>query len=164
LTQSIIIFLENNFIYLGSKIFDLPASGPDSKLPPLTINTSGHLDHMSFFLPPFPGAAVQNALGNNGTTDFSWLRLNHPHSPQHLVESPQAITSSSQDSQDNSILERQLELVLENVQRELQSGNFSPRVQDKLRLINSLVSSSAESSVTSARTASTCESPSVHSW
>ena len=157
----------NNFVHLGSKIFKLPDPDSGSRLPPLTINTSGHLNHMSLFLPPFPGASVQNALGNNGSIrDFSWSRPNHPQFSQYPVESPQATTSSSsQDSQDlSSILESELEFVLEKVQKELQSGNFSPRIQDKLRLINALVSESTTETPISARTTSTCESPSLYSW
>jgi hypothetical protein len=158
LTQSIIIFLENNFIHLGSKNFKLP--GPDSKFPPLTINTSGHPNHMGFFLPSFPAVAVQNALGTNNTADISWSRPNS-HSPHYLVESPLATNSSQGFSDPNSILEQQIELLLETVQKKVQSGTFSPRAQNSLKLINDLIS--METPVASART-STCESPSQYSW
>lgn len=107
------IFFGNNFLHLESNFFKLPR--PD---PPLTINTS---DHMDFFLPPFPGAAIQNLLANNN--------------------------SSSPDP--DSILEQHLELVLEAVQKKLQSGlgTFSPRA---LKLLNALVST--EILVNNART------------
>lgn len=87
---------------------------------------------MSFFLPPFPGATDQNALANDSST-------------------------SSPDP--DSIFEKQLESLLETLQDKLQSGSFSPRAQDRLKLINALVST--ETLVTSART-STCES--LYSW
>jgi len=105
----------------GSNFFKLPH--PDSKFPPLAINTgtSGHLNHLGFFLPPFPG---QNSLANNG-----------PNSPDP-----------------DSILEQQLELVVEAVQRKLQFGTFSPRAQDSLKLINALVSTETLVTTTSART------------
>ena len=102
-------------------------SHPDSKLPPLTINTSGRLNDMDFFLSPFLGGIVQNSLANN---------ITNPPDP-------------------DSILEQQLELVVEAVQRKLHSGNFSPRAQESLKLINALIST--ETLDTSARTTSTCE-------
>ena len=89
---------------------------------------------MGFFLPPIHGATVQNALANAG--------------------------DSTSASDPDSILEDQLELLLKAVKKKLQSGNFSPRAQDSLKLINTLVST--ETPVTSARSTSTCES--LYSW
>ena len=91
---------------------------------------------MGFFLPPIHGATVQNALANAGDS------------------------TSAPDP--DSILEDQLELLLKAVKKKLQSGNrdFSPRAQDSLKLINTLVST--ETPVTSARSTSTCES--LCSW
>ena len=88
---------------------------------------------MGFFLPQIHGAAVQNVLANNST--------------------------SSPDP--DSILEDQLELLLQSVfKKKLQSGTLSPRAQENLKLISTLVST--ETPVTSARTTSTCES--LCSW
>lgn len=118
-------------VHLGSNFFNLP--DPDSKFAPLTINTSSLTNHMGFFLPQIHGAAVQNVLANNST--------------------------SSPDP--DSILEDQLELLLQSVfKKKLQSGTLSPRAQENLKLISTLVST--ETPVTSARTTSTCES--LCSW
>lgn len=138
-TPSITIILENNFVLLGPKNFKLP--GPDSRFPPLTINTSGHTNHMGFYMPPFlqAGAPVQNAFANNSTSP------------------------SSQDP--NSILlEQQLELVLKTVQKKLQSGTFSPRDRE---LLNALVPTETPTPVTSgARLSSvrTSTYESLYSW
>ena len=85
-------------------------------------------------MPPIHGATVQNALENAGDS------------------------TSAPDP--DSILEDQLELLLKAVKKKLQSGTFSPRAQDSLKLINTLVST--ETPVTSARSTSTCES--LCSW
>jgi hypothetical protein len=115
-------------------MFKLP--GPDSKFAPLTINTSGLTNHMGFFLPLLSGAADQNAFANNSTSS----------------------------SDPDSTLEDQLELVLKtlSLQKKLQSGTFSPRAQDSLKLINTLVSTETPVTSASARTTSTCES--LCSW
>ena len=122
-----------NFVHLGSKNVKLPAR--DSKFPPLSINTSIHPNNMGFsFLPPFSDdATVQNELSTTG--------------------------NSTSSSDPDAILEQHLELLLKAVQQK--SGTFSPRAQDRLKLLNALVST--ETLVTtSARSTATSES--LYSW
>ena len=159
LWQSLINFLENNFVHLGSK--NLP--GPHSNF---TINTAGHPIHTGF-LPPFlASGAVQNALS---LADVSSSRRLNPHSPHFPVEFLPATNSSRDFPDPDLLLEHQLECVLESIQKKLQTSSaeiLSPGAQGILIAINTLVSSRGTpgSARTSSRTLSCWESPCSHSW
>ena len=127
LIQYKITFFENNFLHLGSKNFKLP--GPDSKVPHLTIDTSGHTNDMEF---SFSDAAIKAfASCSTSSTD-----------PDSTME----------QQLDDSIMEH-LELAV----KKLQSGSVSPRARDSLYKLLSVLAS-PDTPVSSSRTTSTCES------